>query len=571
MGAFRLRVGMRYHNAALSAAKKETMVGIYGSSGNPKRRLWVVSGVTLSLLLGLFFDPDSAPARPEYLEAGYREYTEKRNRCAQCEDLESYRRCIGHLSRGYTSLGWARKVADCLALGSLEAAIDCVESKGVPYADNCDACHPGTEFEYDVLFPDHTVIGCESCHASTRPTSHAEDFTDGHGSVALDRAEGCRTCHDRDYCLACHEGGIPAFHQVEDYDHGSDAERNSTLCGGCHEEEVYCKDCHGDEVSFPVVGNLHPSDNHDAPNCSVCHHNPGYMSWGLGDSTLNIGEEQTRTGVLPHDPWSRAENQAKWILMWWLFALTLVVFAVGVLRHAFVWMQGKESEDRGSFNGGAVLRSLWWDALLQRATHSRDKIRWWAYSGIHFGFYGMLIGFVVVVVTRHIWKIPVFEDSAAFAWAQTHGVTPWAGLLLDGFLDLSGLFCLAGILLAYGRRWVWKSTILSPRAEDLVSVTMLLAVVVTGFLVEATKLAPLPPQPAQWAAFVSTAMARVMGGYETSWTVVHYYLWLIHLVVTFVFLSYFPYGKMFHAMTSPLSVALEAGRPEGKGSSRGES
>jgi nitrate reductase gamma subunit len=228
-----------------------------------------------------------------------------------------------------------------------------------------------------------------------------------------------------------------------------------------------------------------------------------------------------------------------------------------------VWIQGGPSGEEGNFDTRAAWKAVWEDAILQHDTWRRDKTRWWAYAGIHYGFFGMLAGFLIVVLVRHIFHPMVFADSAAWTWAQSQGTAPWLGLILDGVIDLFGIFALVGILLAMGRRWVWPSPLPSHEAEDMFSLFLFLAVVVTGFAVEAAKLAPLVPEAAQWVTFVTTAAARIMGRFEVSWTGVHYYLWLIHLAVTFIFLAYLPYGKLFHAITSPVSVALEAGREKG--------
>jgi nitrate reductase gamma subunit len=470
--------------------------------------------------------------------------------------------------RGYESLGWGATLAPCLELEDFQSAIECIRAKGVPYADNCDACHPGEEFDYDVLFPDHTAIGCETCHQQTRPPSHDEDFTEDHGPAALQRAGGCTVCHDRDDCNTCHEGETPAFHEAEDYDHGADAKRDSFLCRTCHDVKAYCTDCHDEEDPevFPSsLQVLHPPDHHDQPSCSVCHENEKYADWGLGTSELEVNTDLVPDGLLPHARWSRAENQAKWKLMWWFFVITCIAFVLGVLRHVVVWLQGGPPEPKGVFNLGGALKAVWREAILQNDMRSRDRVRWWAYAGIHFGFFGMFFGFVIVVITRHIWHVPVFEDSAAFGWAQSSGVTPWAGFVLDGFIDICGLFCFIGILIASGRRWVWRSPMAPHEAEDMVSLTLLLLVILTGFCVEVAKLAPLVPEPAQWVTFASTAVARFLSGIEAPWTVIHYYLWLVHLLITFVFLAYLPYGKLIHAITSPLSVALEGGQREKKG------
>jgi hypothetical protein len=120
-------------------------------------------------------------------------------------------------------------------------------------ADRCEACH--------------TPTGCASCHETTMPRSHTNEWRrGGHGLTAgLDRS-GCATCHKPDTCTSCHAETPPRSHTAG---WGAPSDRH---CMTCHFplQSQGCVVCHKGTPSHDAAPPKPPGHN-PAANCRLCH------------------------------------------------------------------------------------------------------------------------------------------------------------------------------------------------------------------------------------------------------------------------------------------------------------
>ncbi len=116
-------------------------------------------------------------------------------------------------------------------------------------ADNCVQCHPNSQLTKDMVVGGIRVnhVGlreagyqCLTCHANiAHPDTRLEIARAGQNKMSI-----CARCHDgrqlSDDCRICHVGAVPA-----------DAPKvkmqvriSPSQCTGCHEDKVFCSDCH---------------------------------------------------------------------------------------------------------------------------------------------------------------------------------------------------------------------------------------------------------------------------------------------------------------------------------------
>jgi Fe-S oxidoreductase len=139
-------------------------------------------------------------------------------------------------------------------------------------------------------------------------------------------------------------------------------------------------------------------------------------------------------------------------------------------------------------------------------------------------------------------------------------------LAYEAVMDLFGLALVAGTGLALYRRLAVRPESLGHQWSDLVLLGLLLAVGVTGFLLEAFRLHwdGTPPQVARWS-FVANALAGGIsalagdGGART-W---HLATWWVHVALITALFGSFTHTRLFHALTGTLNLLLRPEQPAG--------
>lgn len=307
-------------------------------------------------------------------------------------------------------------------------------------------------------------------------------------------------------------------------------------------------------------------------------------------------------------------NVAVWI--------ALAAFAAGVALKASAWFRRGLSPDarrlgaarrvgaavRGSASAlvgrraGAVLRALVLDALLQRRVLRERPARWLAHLAIFGAFTALLLMHALgrVLTTR---VFPGYEPT----------LNPYLFLR-----DLLGLVLLAGVAAAAWRRGARRDRRRDTRPSDVQALLVVGLVAVSGVLLEAVKIGSYsrframaaeyaapeeePPLAAYWAARMGTVVpgpapdpALVARGRElheascagchaapasgfVAWSVaaalrpvapqldragVPRALFGIHFLTCLVGLAILPFTKLFHALATPLSLAVNAAAPRG--------
>ncbi len=252
----------------------------------------------------------------------------------------------------------------------------------------------------------------------------------------------------------------------------------------------------------------------------------------------------------PGKDFFRAETQTKWQYHWWAFSLFLFVFCAGVLGKVYVWSMGHGRV----FSGEEVERKrmvdfLFFEAILQRKLLKESRLRWFIYLSESFGFMALFFVFLVFVFTRFVFKIDFFLTGAG-------------GLALDFLMDFLGLLILSGTIASFIRRSIKRPNMITER-EDLVAVLLLFLIVLTGFFLEGLRMAVLPVTLGSYFSFAGLALAGLFRWIPLAWTDIHFYTWIVHATIVFIFLAYIPFSKFIHFIACPVSILASSSDPQG--------
>jgi nitrate reductase gamma subunit len=239
------------------------------------------------------------------------------------------------------------------------------------------------------------------------------------------------------------------------------------------------------------------------------------------------------------------EGKKKWTLHWWLFSLSMMVMLPGLYSAVLIWGQGRSPSLHHPLHWPSVARALVRDVILGERIRRQSGLRWAVFQLISVAFMALAVVFGLIVVQRFL--LPLF------GW-RAEG----AGLFLDFFADFLGGCILLGILLAFYRRIVSRGGHYRTETEDIVVLLLLLGIVLSGFFLEFCRLAVVDPQPQVWASFLGAAGAAALRAWELPWTSIRFYVWIFHAVLVFTFFAYLPFSKLFHILTSPVSIVATA-------------
>jgi Fe-S oxidoreductase/nitrate reductase gamma subunit len=234
-------------------------------------------------------------------------------------------------------------------------------------------------------------------------------------------------------------------------------------------------------------------------------------------------------------------------IMYSLFAGVVIIFAWGVYQRVNAYRRGRaEKEDR--------LDDLWSRTVdAFRIGLAQQKVLERKVGGLmHLAIYS---AFIVL-----------FIATCLVALEFDLGVR-----ILDGdfyivfklFVNTFGLVLLAGIFAAVVRRHLFRPEGLTRDGDDLLQLLLIGAIGVTGFLVEAVRLAATRPAAAS-ASYVGNAIAPLFAGAAMDELLAgHRALWWTHLLLAFGFLATIPMSKMLHLGAGPLNIFLRTSRPKG--------
>jgi Fe-S oxidoreductase/nitrate reductase gamma subunit len=244
-------------------------------------------------------------------------------------------------------------------------------------------------------------------------------------------------------------------------------------------------------------------------------------------------------------------NVGHWVIipMYALVALVFGLVAYGFLRRYRIWRSGKPL-DRRDHLGSRI-------AYFVRTTLDQKRVLRVMGGGLphalfFWGFVALFVGTLLVMLQADLLH-PVF------------GITILKGRFYKAFslvTDVAGLVAIAALAALLIRRFVIRPKGLVTIADDYLMHGLLFAILITGFLIEAARMAvtevPTGASLASWSPG-GLLLAQAFGGLGAeSLATMHRAIWWIHLGLVFAFISVIPFTKLRHMFTTPVNYLIRS-------------
>jgi len=264
-----------------------------------------------------------------------------------------------------------------------------------------------------------------------------------------------------------------------------------------------------------------------------------------------VSRSETRETFASLAGWEKA-------LWYGLIAASLVLFGWGIWRLIRRYRAGTSNPalERSPPRIGHTLRIVLTHAWIRRRAGTLGL----AHAAVFYGFLVLFAGTVILA----------FQDDVArpiFGW------TFWEGPFYLGyslFLDLFGAAMVAGLILFAvaraanhpgrldeARRDRTPPVPRPARSGDVLFLPALLFLGISGFLLEALRVAREEPSFERWAP-AGWSLGKALGAMlepETAETI-HHATWWLHGVVALFFVALVPFSKGLHMLVGPANVAL---------------
>jgi Fe-S oxidoreductase/nitrate reductase gamma subunit len=223
-------------------------------------------------------------------------------------------------------------------------------------------------------------------------------------------------------------------------------------------------------------------------------------------------------------------------LFYILAGISVVIFLLGIYFHISIWLAGIKRDRVNLSKAGSL--NLLKDGLFGRRIFKGDIFAGLMHIFIMWGFIGLFAG--TVLSTTDYWLI--------------HYLSGDIYLIYSFCLEILGLMLIAGLFMALIKRYVTKTHRLDNRPRDLWILILLLAAVLTGFLVEGVRLAVKMPE---WEAysFIGVGFSSLVPSKDQA-DALYPVVWWLHILVSLFLIAYFPFSKLFHSLAAPVNIYL---------------
>jgi Fe-S oxidoreductase/nitrate reductase gamma subunit len=224
------------------------------------------------------------------------------------------------------------------------------------------------------------------------------------------------------------------------------------------------------------------------------------------------------------------------VIFYSLAAVATGVFLYGLYRRYRLWTAGWPEKRGRSFDWKLVAGRVFANASIFRG----DPVGGVTHILIMWGFIVLFLGTVMSTIDH--WLVSYLTGDLYLAYAFV--------------LDIAGVALMAGVALAYLRRYVLKSGKMVTVIRDHVVLILIFFVSLTGFMVEGLRLRAAPPlwsEPSpvgQWIASVSAL--DVPGA-----LLAHRIWWWIHSIASLSLIAWFPFSKFIHVFAAPVNLVYE--------------
>ena len=241
----------------------------------------------------------------------------------------------------------------------------------------------------------------------------------------------------------------------------------------------------------------------------------------------------------------------------------------GLWHRSRYWRLGSGNPDFGGWRvrSRAFVRWLFVDAFGHRRFVRSERVPGLMHALI---FWGILLLFVATTLSA-------IEFNAEYYLDWVLPTVRWS-LQLELVWDLAGLALMSGLAIAAYRRYVQRPARLNTLLDNGVLLALLFAMAVSGFLLQALRMAATEMEPASvlynpsaapWSPISYVAALAIRGTGAGVWGMeaAHYALWWAHAALmsaTFVYAAW-RFNLLMHVFVAPLGIFMRASvtRPKG--------
>jgi Fe-S oxidoreductase len=227
-------------------------------------------------------------------------------------------------------------------------------------------------------------------------------------------------------------------------------------------------------------------------------------------------------------------------------AAALAVSALALARHARTVFRGRPIGPAPGFRLGPAVRRVLADVLSHRRL-LEDRGAGWAHALLFYGFLALFVGTCLVFVHDRV--VP-------FLVGPTY-------LIFSFLLEWAGLAFLTGVGWAAARRLTGGTPRLERSGVALGILALLGAIGVTGFLLEAARIAVTDPPFEAWS-FVGWTLARALRAGGVASVALHRALWGVHAALCWLFFGLIGATVLRHMVAAPVQLALRQLRAPGR-------
>lgn len=228
--------------------------------------------------------------------------------------------------------------------------------------------------------------------------------------------------------------------------------------------------------------------------------------------------------------------------------ITMAVLVYAFYKKTKVWQLG--IQDTASLNlisqGSKVLRNL----LDQRLLDGNKSVGI-THMLVFYGFIILFIGTVLLMLDSHVYH---------FLYGNTF-------ITYKFILNLAGVFALIGIITLFFRRYVLKLKKDNNTLQTLLALVLPFLVLITGFLVEGSRLAISPAEHTGWEfwAFpVYPIVAALQPLSASALSSLHTVAWWIHMLLSFATILAIGCTRLSHVALAPLNMFFQANQSPGQ-------
>jgi nitrate reductase gamma subunit len=433
----------------------------------------------------------------------------------------------------------------------------------------CMACHRPTVVDS----PEETErinAFCLHCHgrAGTRAQAITEEFV-----PLIDEASYETTSHARVACTVCHRDAASYTHDVQ----------QPQDCGQCHLPHhektagsahmcVSCQSCHlkGVRALRDAESNCILWERERTPDgrsivhemvrfdtdtaCQRCH----FAGNLLGAASMALPAKSVICMPCHVATFSVGDT---------ITIVSLVIFVLGMVLFFSLYLSGSlpGTSVGNSISrlfrllGGTVrcvfserivwiIRSLFWDVLLQNRLYRLSPRRWMIHALIFYGF-----------VFRFFWGLvalcgSLYKPEWPVVWHLVNKDYPLTGFLYD----LTGVMILVGVGLAIARGLInRKGRAPGLPEQDRLALCLIGAIVIIGFILEGMRIALTGYPPGSAYSSIGYGLGLLFSS-PRGLVEVYGFVWYIHAALTGAFIAYIPFSRLLHIIMAPVVLAMSA-------------